>query len=630
MARSLLGSHGDARAPRLSITIAALGVVFGDIGTSPLYALRACFEAVDVPIERASVFGVLSLIFWALALVITLKYISIVLRADNEGEGGVLALMTLVLKDETLSRRRTTLVGFIGLSGCALFYGDGVITPAVTVLGALEGLAIAAPALERTIVPATLLILLWLFKLQRRGTGAIGSLFGPFMLVWFATLGILGARFIAAHPSVLAAASPFYAVEFFAAHPGLAFAVMGAVFLAVTGGEALYTDLGHFGRSPITRAWFVIVWPCLLLNYFGQGALLLEQPSAIENPFYLLAPSWGVVPLLLLATGASVIASQAVLSGVFAITQQCQQLGFIPRLRMHHSSSLAFAQVYVPAVNWIICAAALGLVVGFRSSAAITNAYGVGVSITMLIDSVLMILLLRSAKKTAWRISTVVLAVVLLLDLIFVSANLLKVPAGGWFPLVFGLALLGLMRTWQAGRIRVTQRMRREERTVAWLGQYIQARPVARVPGVAVFLTSSTTGIPRTLVRNLNLNGVLHDDVLLVTLQTERVPRFLQGSRFKIENVGLGLHRVIIRIGFMEEPDVPKLLQEAKRAGLPVRTEDAVYFVGHDELVVTDSPGMLRWRKLVVLFLSNNSQFAGASFGIPPTRLMEVGGQVEI
>ena len=622
--------HGVATQPRLAITVAALGVVFGDIGTSPLYALRACFEAADVPIDRASVFGVLSLIFWALALVITLKYISIVLRADNEGEGGVLALMTLVLKDERLSRRRTALVAWIGLSGCALFYGDGVITPAVTVLGALEGLAVAAPRLEHMVVPITLVVLLWLFKLQRRGTGAIGSLFGPFMLVWFATLAILGVRTIVSHPSVLAAVSPSYAIAFFAAHPGLAFVVMGAVFLAVTGGEALYTDLGHFGRAPITRAWFAIVWPSLLLNYFGQGALLLAQPAAIENPFYLLAPTWGVVPLLLLATAASVIASQAVLSGVFAITQQCQHLGFIPRLRTHHASSQSFAQVYVPSVNWIICAAAVGLVIGFQSSSAITHAYGVGVSITMLIDSVLMILLLRSARETAWRISTVLLAIVLLLDLTFVSANLLKVPSGGWFPLAFGLALLGLMRTWQAGRVRVTHRMHREERTVAWLSQYMQTRSVARVPGVAVFLTSSTTGIPRTLVRNLNANAVLHEETLLVTVRIERVPRFMRGSRFKIEDVGLGIHRVIIRIGFMEQPDVPRLLQEARRAGLPVRTEDAIYFVGHDELVVTDLPGMMRWRKLLVLFLSNNSQFAGASFGIPSSRLMEVGGQVEI
>ena len=617
--------------PGFALTVAAIGVVFGDIGTSPLYALRACFDAVSgVPLNEASVFGVLSLIFWALALTISVKYIGIVLRADNDGEGGVLALTTLVLKDSERTQTRAKLIGLIGLAGCALFYGDGVITPAVTVLGALEGLAVAEPSLERLVVPLSLFVLLWLFSFQRRGTGAIGRLFGPFMLVWFIALAALGLRMIITNPSILMAANPLYAIQFLGAHAGVGFAVLGAVFLAVTGGEALYADLGHFGRTPIARAWFLIVWPCLLLNYFGQGALLLAQPAAVANPFYLLAPAWAVVPLLLLATAASVIASQAVISGVFAITQQCQQLGFIPRLKIQYPSSESIGQVYVPAVNWLVCATTLLLVLGFRSSGAIANAYGVGVSFTMLIDSLLMILLLLGATQPRARASLALMWVVLVVDLAFVSANLLKVPTGGWFPLAFGLLVFWLMRTWQAGRVIVTERMRREERTAEWFVQFLSATPPVRVAGLAVFLTSSTRGIPRTLVRNVKLNGVLREHNILLTVQTERIPRLLRGSRFQIQPVAPSVTRVIARVGFMEMPNIPKLLQEAERAGLGVRTEDAVYFIGHDDIVLSDAPGMWRWRKLLFLFLAHNSQFAGTSFGIPPTRLMEVGGQVEI
>jgi KUP system potassium uptake protein len=617
--------------PRLAIVVAAVGVVFGDIGTSPLYALRACFvAAAGIPLNDAAVFGVLSLIFWALALIISVKYVGIVLRADNDGEGGVLALTTLVLKDKERAQERAKLIGLIGLAGCALFYGDGVITPAVTVLGALEGLAVAAPSLERFVVPLSLIVLLWLFSFQKRGTGAIGRLFGPFMLVWFITLAALGLRMIITNPSILMAANPFYAIQFLGAHAAVGFAVVGAVFLVVTGGEALYADLGHFGRTPIARAWFVLVWPCLLLNYFGQGALLLAQPAAVANPFYLLAPAWAVVPLLLLATAASVIASQAVISGVFAITQQCQQLGLIPRLRIHYSSSESIGQVYVPAVNWLLCVTTLALVIGFRSSEAIAHAYGVGVSFTMLIDSLLMILLFLGLAQTRARTSLAVMCVVLAIDLAFVAANLLKVPTGGWFPLLFGLLVFWLMRTWQIGRVIVTDRMRREERTVESFIEFLSTTPPVRVPGLAVFLTSSTRGIPRTLVRNVKLNGVLREHTVLLTVATERIPRLLRGSRIQIEQVVPGVVRVIARVGFMEMPNVPKLLQEAERAGLGARTEDAVYFVGHDDIVLSDAPGMWRWRKLVFLFLAHNSQFAGTSFGIPPTRLMEVGGQVEI
>ena len=611
-----------------ALSVAAMGVVFGDIGTSPLYALRACFsDAAGVSVSASSVLGILSLIFWSLALVISVKYVSIILRADNDGEGGVLALTTRVLNERPM--RGTTAIATLGLIGCALFYGDGVITPAVTVLGAIEGLSIATPALGHIVLPLSIMALLWLFSIQRRGTGAIGRLFGPIMLLWFAVLAVLGIRSIVLHPVVLAAVNPAYAFAFFAEHSTVAFAVFGAVFLTVTGGEALYSDLGHFGRRPIAMAWFLVVWPCLLLNYFGQGALLLASPQAILNPFYLLAPEWALIPLVVLATAASIIASQAVISGVFAITQQCQQLGYIPRVRIQHSSAALIGQVYVPAVNWLSCAATVALAVGFGSSAHLTHAYGVGVSCTMLIDSVLILLLLWGATRQSERLQLFVVCGLLALDAAFVVSNLDKVPTGGWFPLLFGLAIFGVMKTWQRGRVIVTEKMRREERPADSFLEQLEREPPVRVEGVAVFPTSNTTGIPRTLVRNLKMNGILHEHTIIFSLITERVPRVSEGRRVKVQTLAPGLYRVIARMGFMEFPEVPKLLRAAQQ-WLPVRTDDAVYFLGRDDIVLGNRQGMHRWRKKLFLFLARNSQYAASSFGIPPARLMEVGGQVEI
>lgn len=613
----------------LSLSLAALGVVFGDIGTSPLYALRACFSDVaGVSVDEPSVLGVLSLIFWSLALVITVKYVGSILRADNKGEGGVLALTTLVLRESP--GRRGAAITVLGLIGCAFFYGDGVITPAVTVLGAVEGLEIIAPGLARMVLPVTMLVLVWLFAIQRRGTGAIGRLFGPVMLVWFGVLAAMGLVEIAGHSRVLAALNPLWALEFFAAHGVVAFTVFGAVFLAVTGGEALYADLGHFGRAPIARAWYAVVWPALVLNYFGQGALLLEDPSALRNPFYLLAPEAALVPLVVLATMASVIASQAVISGVFAIAQQCQQLGFVPRMRTIHSSAEVIGQVYVPVMNWLVCAATLGLSVGFGSSSAVANAYGVGVSCTMLIDSVLMILLLSTQAGASARARAALLVGMLFVDAAFVLANAQKIPGGGWFPLLFGLLAFGLMRTWEAGRAAVAESIRVEEHSVQWFLDLIAGSEPRRVPGVAVFLSSSATGVPRTLVRNFRLNGVLHEHTVLLTVTTERVPRVLRGARAHVEHLAPGLDRVIIHTGFMEVPDVPKLLRDAEHSGLDVRTDDAVYFIGSDDVVVFKRRGLPHWRKRVFQFLQRNSQVAAATFRIPPGRTMEIGGQVVI
>ena len=613
----------------LALPLAATGVVFGDIGTSPLYALRACFSDVaGMTVDALSVLGILSLIFWSLLLVISVKYVGIILRADNNGEGGVLALTTRLLNEQPLLRAGGA-VGTLGLIGCALFYGDGVITPAVTVLGALEGVSIAAPAFEHAVLPLSVITLLWLFSLQRRGTGAIGRLFGPLMVVWFVVLAVLGIRSIAVQPGVLAAVNPYYAFAFFAEHSTVAFAVFGAVFLTVTGGEALYSDLGHFGRRPIAIAWFVIVWPSLLLNYFGQGALLLTFPEAIANPFYLLAPEWGLIPLVVLATAASIVASQAVISGVFAITQQAQRLGYIPRVRIRHSSAAAIGQVYVPSVNWLICIATVSLALGFGTSARIAHAYGVGVSCTMLIDTVLIMILLWGTTARSARAQVFILCGVLVIDAAFVISNLGKVPTGGWFPIVFGLAVFGLMKTWQHGRVIVTEQIRREERQAVGFLQKLEREPPMRAPGIAVFPTSNATGIPRTLIRNVKMNGVMHEHTIIFTLTTEGIPRVREGERIQVEELAPGLHRVVARAGFMESPSVPQLLWKA-RESLPGRVEDAVYFLGRDDIVVGSPRGMARWRKKLFVFLARNSEYAASSFKIPPSRVMEVGGQVEI
>jgi KUP system potassium uptake protein len=613
----------------LALPLAATGVVFGDIGTSPLYALRACFSDVaGMTVDALSVLGILSLIFWSLLLVISVKYVGIILRADNNGEGGVLALTTRLLNEQPLLRAGGA-VGTLGLIGCALFYGDGVITPAVTVLGALEGVSIAAPAFEHAVLPLSVITLLWLFSLQRRGTGAIGRLFGPLMVVWFVVLAVLGIRSIAVQPGVLAAVNPYYAFAFFAEHSTVAFAVFGAVFLTVTGGEALYSDLGHFGRRPIAIAWFVIVWPSLLLNYFGQGALLLTFPEAIANPFYLLAPEWGLIPLVVLATAASIVASQAVISGVFAITQQAQRLGYIPRVRIRHSSAAAIGQVYVPSVNWLICIATVSLALGFGTSARIAHAYGVGVSCTMLIDTVLIMILLWGTTARSARAQVFILCGVLVIDAAFVISNLGKVPTGGWFPIVFGLAVFGLMKTWQHGRVIVTEQIRREERQAVGFLQKLEREPPMRAPGIAVFPTSNATGIPRTLIRNVKMNGVMHEHTIIFTLTTEGIPRVREGERIQVEELAPGLHRVVARAGFMESPSVPQLLWKA-RESLPGHVEDAVYFLGRDDIVVGSPRGMARWRKKLFVFLARNSEYAASSFKIPPSRVMEVGGQVEI
>jgi KUP system potassium uptake protein len=614
---------------RYRLVVAAVGVVFGDIGTSPLYAMRACLTAGgNTVVNPETVYGVLSLIFWALALTISAKYMAIVLRTDNRGEGGVLALTALVGSERPMTA--PVLVGMLGLAGCALFYGDGSITPAVTVLGAIEGLKIVTPAFERAVVPLTIVALLALFSLQRRGTGAIGGLFGPVMLVWFLVLGVLGVHGIISHPAVLYAVSPQFAINYLFAHSGISMLVIGSVFLVVTGGEALYADLGHFGAKPIRLAWFFVAWPGLVLNYFGQGALLLSQPDALANPFFHLAPSWFLVPLVLLATAAAIIASQAVISGVFSMTQQALQLGLLPRVRIIHSSAEAVGQVFVPSVNWVLCAATIALVLFFRSANNLANAYGIAVASTMVIETTLLVTLLQGRKERSDRLLLYCLLPLGAIDLTYFVSNIAKIPQGGWYPLLAGACVFIVMRTWTRGRVIVTDLMHRQGRTVVqFLGQIEHDQP-ARVPGVAVFLSNDTSGIPRTLARNLEHNGVLHEKTILLTIATQRIPRVGRGGRYTVTEIGKGLWRVVVRVGFMEQPEVPKLLREAERFGLPFRTHEATFFLGRDEIVAVAQRGMPMWRKYLFLYLARNAEFAGAHFGIPPERIVEIGGQVQI
>jgi KUP system potassium uptake protein len=584
-----------AVSPSLALVIGAMGVVFGDVGTSPLYAFRAVFTVSGLsPAELANIQGVLSLVFWSIASVVALKYVTIVLRADNDGEGGVLALMQLARG--SAGTRAAVPLTLMGLIGCALFFGDGVITPAISVLSAVEGLELAAPSLAGSVVPITVVILLVLFRLQRKGTERIGRAFGPIMLLWFTVLAVLGTLSIVQSPEVLVAVHPAYAFALFIDHPGIALAVFGAVFLCVTGGEALYADLGHFGRPAIARAWYFLVWPALLLNYFGQGALLLRDPAALASPFYKLAPAAMVLPLVLLATAATVIASQAVISGVFSIARQCQQLGFLPRMRIVHSSEEAIGQVYVPFVNWALCLMTLLLVVAFGSSDRLAGAYGV----------------------------------VLALEALYILGNLQKIGDGGWVPLALGSTLFFLMQTWRSGRDVVASRTAREDLRPAEFVALVDRLQPTVVDRTVVFLSGNAELMPRTLVRNLQTNRVLHAQTIVMTLHTASVPRVDFGSRVRLHELRPGLYRVVATIGFMDRPDIPALLREAQRRHKELELRGAAYVIGRDDVVTTGRSDFTRLQKALFAFMSRNAEFAGDHFGIPAEQILESGGQVAI
>jgi KUP system potassium uptake protein len=618
---------------RIKLSLLALGVVYGDIGTSPLYALRECFAGHGVRVEPESVFGVVSLIFWSLASIVSIKYLRYVLEADNHGEGGILALMALALsKDGTVSAERASprrsrnrgLILALGVLGAALLYGDGAITPAISVLSAVEGLTIAAPQFAYLVVPVTCLILVVLFMVQRRGTATVGLVFGPITLCWFTLLAVLGLGHIAAEPAILWAINPWYGLKFLFAGNLHGFAVLGAVFLAVTGAEALYADLGHFGRVPIRLAWNYVVWPALVLNYFGQGALLLREPEAAENPFFRLAPSWALYPLVALSTAATVIASQALITGVYSITRQASMLGLLPRVTVLHTSPDQEGQIYVPFVNWLLMLVTIGLVCSFGSSSRLASAYGIAVTLSMIITSVLAYSVSRSRGWSTPAALSVTLVFVCI-ELAFLTANLGKVRQGGWFPLLLGAALSLVMSTWYRGRQLVAERIRRDLLPSKQLFELVGRRAHLRVPGTAVYMTASPDGIPGTLIHNLDHNHVLHENIVFLSIVTEDSSRVPEAARMHLESLAPGMWRMIGRYGFMDQPDAPDLLLHS---GLINGLREATFFLGHEHLIVSEQRGLRRWRMLLFSVLSRLSQPATRFFNIPPTRVMEVGIQI--
>jgi KUP system potassium uptake protein len=616
----------------LSLSLLALGIVYGDIGTSPLYAMRECFYGSHpVALTPANVLGVLSLIFWSLVIVVMIKYHVYVLRFDNRGEGGILALMGLVGMDK--SRRaavRSTLI-VLGVFGAALLYGDGIITPAISVLSAVEGLEIATPFFKPYVIPLTILILILLFFFQRRGTAGVGAIFGPIMLVWFSTLALMGIRGILWQPSVLFAINPMHAIRFFMANGMQGFLVLGAVFLVTTGGEALYADLGHFGEKPIQVDWFSIVGISLVLHYFGQGALLIRQPSAAHNPFYLLAPKWALYPLVGLSTMATVIASQAIISGVFSLTRQAIQLGYLPRMEIVHTSRAEIGQVYIPTVNWALMFATIALVIGFRSSTNLAGAYGLAVSMTMIITTVLAYVVARDLLGWSALTAGAVTVGFLIGDLAFLGANLAKIADGGWFPLLVAAVVFILMTTWRRGRQILNVRLREGALSPEDFVTSLVKHPPVRVPGTAVFMHRTGGVIPPALLHSLKHYKALHKQVMLLTVMTEEVSHLRDDERLHAEDLGEGIYRITCRYGYMEEPDIPALLKRvSKELHVKIPPMDTTYFLGRETLIVTARPsGMAMWREKIFASMMRNAESAARFFQLPPNRVVELGAQIE-
>jgi KUP system potassium uptake protein len=617
----------DSNRHRLKLALAALGVVYGDIGTSPLYAVRECFHGTHgIDVDRANVLGVLSLIFWSLTLIISIKYVFYILRADNKGEGGILSLTALVGASQKLTRLQPVLLA-LGVLGAALLSGEGIITPAISVLSAVEGLEVAAPNLKPFVIPITIVILIGLFMFQRRGTASVGAIFGPITALWFTTLALLGGHQLIENPGVLAAVSPSHAAHFLSVNGVHGVMVLGSVFLVVTGGEALYADLGHFGRRPIRLAWFGLAFPALLLNYFGQGAILLDNPDAKESPFFRMVPEWALYPTIVLSTAATVIASQALISGVFSLSRQAIMLGLMPRLSVRHTSADERGQIYVPIANWFLMLGTIGLVLGFKTSQNLAAAYGIAATLTMLTTTVLAFFLARYAWQWSLPKALAVTLLFLVPEVMFVSANVAKIGHGGWFPLVMGAALFALMMTWKRGRAILSQRFRDQLLPLVDFFELIRVELPARVPGTAVFMSSSQEGTPPALLQNFLHNRVLHQHIVLLTIQTSDSARVSEAQRFKTEQLEHGFSRIVARYGFMEHPDAPKLLLDA---GLITGIEHITFFLGRENLIATARPGMARWRVHLFAFLSRNAQPATKFFNIPPDRVVEMGAQIEL
>jgi len=613
------------------LIVGAIGVVYGDIGTSPLYTVRTAFSGERaLSLTTENVLGVLSMIVWALVIVVTLKYATLIMRADNRGEGGILALTALVSRGlEDRARLRWWLVG-LGIFGAAMFYGDGMITPAISVMGAVEGITIIAPSLHAFVVPICVLILAGLFAFQRHGTARIGAWFGPIIGVWFVTIAVLGVLEIARSPTVLEAINPLYAARFIIDNPLMAFFAFGAVVLAITGTEAMYADMGHFGAMPIRRAWLYFIMPALVLNYLGQGALVLGDPSAIQNPFYLLAPEWARVPLLLLATAAAIIASQAVISGAFSLTRAAIQMGYCPRLTILHTSERAIGQIYVPFINWMLLAAIVALVVGFGNSDNLAGAYGIAVTLAMLIDSILIFVVMRRLWNWPVFVALLIATPLLLIDLTFLASNALKIPEGGWFPLLIGAIVFTLLTTWKRGRSLLMRRLSEDAMPLDLFIQSIEASPPTRVPGTAVFLTSTPNRVPHALLHNLKHNKVLHERVVFLTIVTQDIPYVNDEERCETKPLGCDFFQMIANYGFKDDPDVPELLEDSGRRGFVFDMMETSFFVSRETLIATATPGMALWREKLFVSMSKNATKASEFFQVPTNRVVELGTQVEL
>ncbi len=615
----------------LALCAGATGIVYGDIGTSPIYAFRESLNpAYGITPNTPAILGILSLITWALILVISIKYVLLVVQADNHGEGGIIALMALVSPRSRRVRGAPTVLVMLGLFGAALFYGDGMITPAVTVLSAVEGLKLLTPVFDPFVIPITVFILALLFTVQHRGTTRVGTLFGPVMIVWFLTLAVLGVAQVVHNPQVLAALNPAYAFSFLVTDKERAFLVMGSVFLVVTGGEAIYADMGHFGRRPIRLTWFLLILPALLLNYFGQGALILADPTAAEQPFFLMAPRWALYPLVVLATAASVIASQAVISGVFSITRQAVLLGYLPRMRIEHTSTHKIGQIYMPLVNWVIMIAAIGLVLSFGSSSALAGAYGMAVTTDMLFTTILFAAFALGKWKshTFWILLGV--AMMFMVDFSFWASNLHKIPDGGWFPLVVASFAFILMITWRKGRTILAQRQETRTFPAQLFVDDVRSNPPIRVSGTAVYLDSNPTGTPPALLHNLKHNHVLHEQVVFLTVLVGETPEVEESERFEFTPLGAGIFRLLIHLGFAEEVDIPALLERCTSIDCSFDSMQTTFFLGRERLIATHHSGMPAWSEKLFSLMFHNAEGVTPYFNLPPNRVVEMGTQVEL
>jgi KUP system potassium uptake protein len=618
---------------RLSaLTLAALGVVFGDIGTSPLYTIKEVFSVGThpVPLNEANMFGILSLIVWALIMIVSVKYVAFIMRADNRGEGGIMALLALASHNAAGNLKKQHTIMLLGILGACMFYADGMITPAISVLSAVEGLELSAPILHPLILPITLLILFFLFWAQSKGTALVGAFFGPIMLLWFGILGVLGALSIMHNPTILHAINPIYAVHFFTSSPWIAFVALGAVVLAVTGAEALYADMGHFGRLPIRLAWFGFVLPSLILNYFGQGALILLHPESVKNPFYLLAPEWMLFPLIIIATLAAVIASQAVITGAFSVSRQALQLGYLPRMHVEHTSESEEGQIYMPRISWGLMLAVMVLVLSFKSSGNLAAAYGIAVTGDMVITTLLAGIVFHNLWGWGKVRTGLLVAMFLTIDISFFSANVLKIPDGGWFPLAIGIVIFTLMLTWKTGRTMVYTRLRNEAMALDPFIEAIGAHPPTRVPGTALFMTPNPDGVPHAMLHNLKHNKVLHEKIVILTVKFLDYPHTSEEERVKLEILPHEFYKVTVQYGFKDEPDLPRDLLLCADKGIVLDEMDTSYFIGKEILIASGKSGMAFWRKKIFIGLFRSAETITNQFKLPPNRVIELGSQLKI